>query len=369
MKVCIIALRSYQLFNRKIADPSGGAEMQLYLLAKELQKSDKLDVNFIVADYGQQDIEVFEKIRLWKSFSFKQNMISQIFCFFRVFSKVKADVYIQRTLTIFSGMIAIYCRIIGKKFVYMVAHDGETDNSLPIFNNRLNRILINLLFRQASLVIVQNNYELDNLNKKYKGIKIKILKKGLEIIPRVQDKEPRFDCIWVGRCEKWKNPRIYIELAERNPNTKFLMICFPSENDPDYYNELIIKGSKFSNLTFIDYVQNDQIYSYLRDSRIFCFTSELEGDWPMVVLEACASGLPVISYKLNYGLLIDEYHGGIFCNGSIDEMTRQIQKLSGNFELLSSMSKNAIKFVSENHDIKERANQFKSIIMPFSKHE
>ena len=117
MKICIIALRSYPLFNKKITDPSGGAEMQLYLLAKELQKSELFDINFIVADYGQNSIEEYEKIKLWKSFNFNQNLISQIFCFFRIFSKVNADVYIQRTLTVFSGLIAIYCRIIRKKFV------------------------------------------------------------------------------------------------------------------------------------------------------------------------------------------------------------------------------------------------------------
>lgn len=341
--------------------------MQLYLLAKELQKSDLLNLNFIVADYGQNAIEDYEKIKLWKSFSFKQNLISQIFCFFRVFSKVKADVYIQRTLTIFSGLIAIYCKIIKKKFIYMVAHDGETDNSLPIFTRKLNRILINLLFKHASLVIVQNNYELENLRKKYPKLKIEVLKKGLKIKEPVQNNVPVFDCIWVGRCEKWKNPQIYIELAEKNPSVKFLMIIFPSENDPEYYNDLIRKGSRLSNLTFLDYMQNDQIYEHLTKSRIFCFTSELEGDWPMVVLEACAAGLPVVSYKLNYSLLIDEYHGGIFCNGSFDEMNNQISKLPGNFELLTSMSKNAIKFVSENHDIKERADQFKNILMQFSK--
>lgn len=367
MKICIIALRSYQLFNKKIADPSGGAEMQLYLLAKELQKSDLLDINFIVADYGQSAIEEYEKIKLWKSFNFNQNLIHQIFCFFRIFSKVNADVYIQRTLTVFSGLIAIYCRIIRKKFVYMVAHDGETDNSLPVYNFWFNRILINLLFNQASLVIVQNNYELNNLKNKYPGLKIELLKKGLEIKELNHNKEPIYDCIWVGRCEKWKNPRIYVELAERNPSLKFIMILFPYENEPQFYDEMIRKSTHIANLTLMDYMQNDQIYELLSESRIFCFTSELEGDWPMVVLEACASGLAVVSYKLNYDLLIDDYHGGIFCHGNVDEMNDEIAKLPGNLELLSSMSKNAFKFVSENHDIKGRAEQCKNILMQFSK--
>jgi glycosyltransferase involved in cell wall biosynthesis len=367
MKICIIALRAYQLFNKNISSPSGGAEMQLYLLARELQKSGFSDIHFIVADYGQQKVEEYNQIRLWKSFRFDQNLFSRMFRFFSIFRKVNADVHIQRTLTVFSGIIALFCRLTGKKFIYMVAHDGETDQTLDIFKNKFNRIFIRLLFRHASLVIVQNQYEQENLKKKYPGIKTEILKKGIEIQYHEQHNEPLFDCIWIGRCEKWKNPHMFIELAEKNPTLKFLMILFPAETEQELYDSMISKGAQLRNLTMHAYISPSQINDFLLKSSVFCFTSELEGDWPMVVLEACRCSLPVISYKLNYGLLIDEYKGGVFCNGSIDEMSEQIGKLSRNIELLSSMSKNAFKFVSENHDIKEQADQFKKIIMQFSK--
>jgi len=124
MKICFIAPKAYQLFNSKIKSTFGGAEVQLSILAKEIAKDKKFDVNFMVADFGQEKVELCDNVKVWKSINFKDNIFKQIYNFFKVFRKINADIYIQRTLTPQSGAISLYCMLKRKKFIYMVAHDN-----------------------------------------------------------------------------------------------------------------------------------------------------------------------------------------------------------------------------------------------------
>ena len=110
-KICFIGLKAYQLFNPKIKSTFGGAEVQLSLLAKEFAKNKNLNIHFMVADYGQKDIETYGGVKVWKSLNFKDKTLKQIKDFFRIFKKINADIYIQRTLSPYSGIIALYCKL------------------------------------------------------------------------------------------------------------------------------------------------------------------------------------------------------------------------------------------------------------------
>ena len=71
----------------------------------------------------------------------------------------------------------------------------------------------------------------------------------------------------------------------------------------------------------------------------------------MVVLEAAAVGVPVLSLKINYDDLIDTYHGGIFCESDFIRMNENLKLLVSDENLNREMSKNAKQYVMENHDI------------------
>jgi glycosyltransferase involved in cell wall biosynthesis len=361
MKICFIAPKAYQLFNPKIKSTFGGAEVQLSLLAKELAKDQKLDINFMVADYGQKSKELINNVKIWKSLNFKKNILSQVFSFFKIFNKINADIYIQRTLTPQSGIIALYCKLKRKKFVYMVAHDRETDETHELYNDFIKSFLAKLTFKLASKIIVQNEYELINLKKRYPKKKISILKKGLKINDFKKNKM-RYDAIWVGRCEIWKNPEIFLEMAKAFPKNKFLMICPKATNKEEYFKEILKKASNLKNLNFIEFIENNKITELLYQSKVFIFTSNQEGDWPMTILEATSCCVPVISSKLNYDYLIDKYNGGIYCNNNFNKLKESFKDLILNNKKLKEYSKNAYKYAKDYHNIKVNAKKFKEII-------
>ena len=61
IKVCFVCPKAYPLFNPSICKLFGGAELDLYLLACELTKDENYEVSCIVADYGQEKIEIIDK--------------------------------------------------------------------------------------------------------------------------------------------------------------------------------------------------------------------------------------------------------------------------------------------------------------------
>ena len=86
-------------------------------------------------------------------------------------------------------------------------------------------------------------------------------------------------------------------------------------------------------------------------------TSDIEGDWPLTVIEAAAYGVPVISLNFNYGELIDKYKAGFYCEGDLNKMNFFFQKLMNDNDLLKETSNKALKYVKENHNIKANALQ------------
>lgn len=363
IKICFIAPKAYPIFNPKINSTFGGAEVQLYLLATEIAKKDNYDVHFIVADYGQQYKEKIYNVNIWKSLDFKTNIIKQSYKFFQIFNKINADIYIQRTLTIQSSMIALYCKLRKKKFVYMVAHDRETDNTHELYKNKIKKIFANLVFKYAHKIIAQNEYQKSYLmKKKIDKNKLYLLKKGVDFRKIYNETKQIYDAIWVGRCEKWKQPEIFLELAKKNPNQKFIMICPQATNKKEYFKKIKNEVKDIKNMKFIDFIKNDKIYKKLSESKIFVFTSEKEGDWPMVVLEACASKLPILSYGLNYTYLIDQYKGGFVCKNDFNLLDKKFIEMINNINILEKMGNNAYEYVKKYHNIKTNINKFLEII-------
>lgn len=71
----------------------------------------------------------------------------------------------------------------------------------------------------------------------------------------------------------------------------------------------------------------------------------------MTVLEATATGLPVLSYKLNYGELIDKYMSGFYSNCNFMLLNNNLYKLLNNTKYLKRSSEYARNYAHTIHNI------------------
>ena len=213
------------------------------------------------------------------------------------------------------------------------------------------------------MVLVQNDYEYNKLKNNYKIKNLIILKKGIDFSVLKESGCKEIDCIWIGRCEEWKKPELFLNLAKKFKNHKFLMICPPATGKMSHFNQIKDKAEKIDNLKFLSKVNNQEVYKYLSISRVFCLTSEKEGDWPMTVLEASANRLPILSMFIDHGgILSNQASCGFYADKSFEKLSYGLEKLLLDDSFYEQNKKNIFEYVCKYHDIKKNSLELYSTL-------
>lgn len=347
MKICFVQHRAYELFRPEVQTQYGGAEVQMYLHAKELAKHKNLSVYFIVADYGQAKKERIDGVQVWASSSFKDSTWKQALDFFRVFSAVKADVYVQMTLTRFSFLMALLCRLRRQRFVYLVSHDEDISGKILPANFFIRKLSL-CVFPLSSKVIAQNHYQREALLKQ--GIDAPIIRSSLEgeasALPR------RSYHLWLARAESWKRPDVFIRLAQQFPGEKFLMICPPFvEYDAQAYRHLTELAKAQPNLEFrSSYAAFSELDGLFAEAKTFVNTSLHEG-FPTTFLHAAQHGVPILSLAVDPdGLLQTEGIG--FCAQEDEAMlAQQLRSLLQDATLYANTVEHCLRYFNREHRV------------------
>ncbi|QQS26904.1 glycosyltransferase [bacterium] len=131
------------------------------------------------------------------------------------------------------------------------------------------------------------------------------------------------EIIWVGRLEKNdKNPDLFLEIAKKMPQESFCMY-----GDGGYRDELlsIIKERNINNVYIKGFV--DDTKEIYRKAKLLCLTSESEA-MPLVVLEALAAGVPVVSTKVGDVEAVLSSGGGVCVSKSrADSFAKEISRI------------------------------------------
>lgn len=354
MKICFIAPKAYQLFNPEVKSTFGGAEVQLSILAKELAKNKTHDINFIVANYEQPDKEKIDNVTIWKALNFQKPFIFQAINILFILNKIKADVYIQRTLTKYSWLIGLLAKIKNKKFVYMVAHDSETDGSHRIQRTAWGRLLTYLNFKLASKIIIQNEYQKNSLwTKSY------ILNSSFDIIKKKNTIKSTI--LWVGRSEEWKRPELFLQLSKVFPLEKFIIICPPATENKKLANKIEEIAKSIPNLTFEKFVPFNKINDYFEEAKVFINTSTKEG-FPNTFLQAMVAQTPIISLKVNPNNFLEIANCGFHCNDHFPTMIEKLTILLSDKHLYHQKSVSGFEYIKKNHDVKNNTEKLLNII-------
>lgn len=356
MKIAIIFPKdSSAIFDPHSTETFGGATVQMFLLAKELSNYINLDISSFVVEFGRKNGEIVNGLKIYNMFHINDILPMKILKFHRLIQKIKPDIIIQHGLTIFSCLLAVYCKIFGIKFVYMFAHDVEADGYYQ--TSRKKAHLIPLLIKYANVIIVQNIYQYNKINRLY-GRKTNILYNGFPIVKNYTDNKKHI--LWVARCDVWKKPEKFIKLASLNSQYKFIMVCNEGK-DLDYFNHIQKLASGVKNLDFLSHVPTEKLNEIFKNSLIFVNTSDDEG-FPQVFIQATMNKVPIVSLNVNPDNFITKYECGIFCEGDEVFMSESIQCLLNNSKRYDRISTNAYNYAKENHDIVKNVEKLIKII-------
>ncbi len=360
-KVCFIAPKAYPLFNPDVKKVFGGAEVDLYFLATELAKDQNFDVSFITADYGQQDIETIENVRIIKSLNFNKNSLSGAARIWRAMHAADSHIYFQEAVSWGTFLVAMFCNSHKRTFVYRTANQGESDGTF-LRGQRLLRKAFSWSLHKAGAVIVQNEIDKENMHNSI-GIDSAVIPNGQPLLE--SERRKRDTILWVGRSTHLKRPELFIKLAENFPEEKFTMICRQATGDQNY-KALLAQAEEIDNLQFIKAVPFAMVNGYFQQAKVFVNTSDSEG-FPNTFIQACNCATPILSLNVNPDDFINRHNCGISCSGDWRQMVDALRDMLQEDRYME-MGENAKKYARQRHDLKKIIEQYKQLFRELVQH-
>lgn len=336
---------SEALFNVECSRTFGGASVQLYNIAKELYSYDTIKVISLIPHYKSIKFDDSKFFHFHYLYNEKDAIIVKMIKMVIFLISYKPDFLIQRGLTYESCLLALLCRILHVKMVFMFAHDVEVKGLKQ--KDRKPVRLIKLLLHNSYKIITQNQYQKEMLLKEY-GKDSTIIYSGYQINKAEFKKKDKI-VLWVARCERWKQPEKFIELAMKNQSIPFIMICSKG-NENEYYQYIKRYAAQAKNIEFIDFVPYNDILKYFKKSFIFINTSLYEG-FPQTFIQSLICAVPIISLIVDPENFIKKNNCGIVCDGDFMEMNSALLKMLKNTSYYKKISENALKYAIQNHNI------------------
>jgi glycosyltransferase involved in cell wall biosynthesis len=296
--VCFVAPRAWPVFSR---DPRiqvvGGAEVQQSILAR-LFAAHGYPVSMVCLDYGQPDRSRIDGVTVHKAFAPHAGVPMLRFVHPRLTSMwgalraADADIYCCRTSSNWLWLVTEFCRRHGKRSVYAGASDKDF---VPDVGGQLRYARDRWLFRRGlaavDRIVAQNEAQRASCRRTY-GREAIVIPSCYEL-PQTQS-ALRDRVLWVGMLHENKRPELFLQLAERLPHRRFVVIGGPRQGGAAFFERIRAQASRLPNVELTGFLPLAQVEPWFDRARVLVNTSLYEG-MPNTFLQAWARGVPTVA--------------------------------------------------------------------------
>lgn len=351
----------------------GGGELQIALLAKALAQKGH-DVVIVDPD-ASESFETDEGIRLINVPDWNKGLRGvrlfkyRIPSLKKILTEQKADYYYVRMRSYMHLVPYLVSKKLKSKFIVAIACDldilsfwkkfkYEYEPKFNLFQFLMlsvpNDLVFNHLLRKADYITIQHTGQMirgDTAKSKtlvYPNIF------NLDGLPPVGSLPDEYFA-YVGNLTVLKGSANLLELVKKLDKTnKIVIVGKPKDRQSEkVYEEL----AKFSNVILKGSVGHRQAIEIIANAKALINTSNYEG-FPNIFLEAWATGVPVISLKVNPGNVIKRHGLGIYCAADLEKMKTSIES-----NATSSLDRGKMRsYVTEHHNFRTAAERFLTLI-------
>ena len=210
-----------------------------------------------------------------------------------------------------------------KPLVKLLAHSLDSTTPHPIAVSQAVADQWQPLLKKAQIQVIHNGIPYDEFLASYPDAKREL---GLP--------EDQVIVGMIGRINPWKGQLFFLEIAERiaahNPNTHFVFVGDPFPGYEPILEELrqSIKNKKMEDrVTYLGF--REDIPRIMNALDIFVLPSTLPDPFPTVILEAMASGKPVVATYPGGSaeMVVDGKTGFLIPGGNVDLGAKVLKKL------------------------------------------
>jgi hypothetical protein len=346
MKFCFLSSYAHLALDPSADRVSGGAELQVALLARELVRRGH-EVVIIGGDCGQRDGLVFEGVRTRNGGRFQTGgLLDTLRAVPRVVSLLRDE---RPDFVLILGWTTwLYLlhrvRVPGSRLVFICGLDTEVNGEFRR-ENPLRGAFFEAGVRGADRRFAMSDYQGAQFARQ--GLSCGLYRNL--ILPRRSERptEKAIDLLWVARCQPIKQPHLFLDLVTRMPAAKCRMIC-PRE-DVALWETVAARAKGLANLEFIERVPYHEIQAHYDAARIFVNTSSFEG-WPNSFIQAGLGAAALLSLAVNPDDLFERFSPGRFADGDFEALVKGATELLGSPEALRDAQAGCARFVAELHD-------------------
>lgn len=358
--VCFVHADAIDIFRGENGARFGGAETQIYLMARALADDGTYNVRFAVD--REVDGAAYPGIEFRSARSPIQRGVPILSRFLNhrrataPFDGVSSGVLVQTIAAHSAARYRELCARLGLKYVYRMSCDADIDGSL-FGKDTSGRKAFFAALKSADGVIAQTRAQEERLLAEH-GVTATVVPNIVEL-PRSAP-EPDGGCVlWVGRAAPLKRPWIAIETARVMPQHRFVMVMPPE--DPIFFDSVMGEARRVPNLTVVPGVRYGEMGEYYADAALLIGTSVVEG-FPNVYLQAAAHGKPIVSLDVDPGGMLTEAGAGVYAHGDVDGFREDIDALLTDQGRIRQLGLAAEDFVRQNHSVDAVMPQLTSFI-------
>lgn len=298
--VCFVAPHAWPVFSRdERLQVVGGAEVQQAILAR-LFSAAGYQVSMICLDFGQPERARLDDITVHRLFKTQDGvpvlrfLHPRLTTMWRRLKEVDADIYYYRSVSMWLGVLAAFCRRHGKRLVYAGASDRDF---VPGQGGQMRYARDRWLFRRglqaADAIVAQNQAQVDSCRVTYGREAVHI--PSCYQLPGNAAQAVRRDCVlWVGMMHDNKRPDMFLELARRLPGRRCVMIGGPRQGADACFERVRAAAAALPNVEFKGFLPLAEVERWFDRARVLVNTSAFEG-MPNTFLQAWARGVPTVA--------------------------------------------------------------------------
>jgi glycosyltransferase involved in cell wall biosynthesis len=303
--ICFVAPYAWPVLSRDASIKMvGGAEVQQVVLAR-LFRRNGYRVSMICQDFGQPSRVEVDGIAVHKVFRQDEGLPVLRFLYprlakmWRALREVNADIYYQRSTAYLTGVIAEFCRRHGKRSIYAGASNRDFTRGHQQLRFARDRWLYDYGLARVDRIVVQNTIQQESCREEYHrdAIVIPSCYEPPEGAARAHAAQACDRVLWVGTIHDYKRPELLLDIAERLPQRRFVMIggaAAPDRLRYGYYEAIRDRAARLPNVEFKGFLPLAEVEQWFDRGRILVNTSVYEG-MPNIFLQAWARGIPTIA--------------------------------------------------------------------------
>lgn len=379
VKLCFISPLSYGLYRPESGHVFGGAEVQFFLLAQALAADPSFRVSVLTTVGEEAGRERHGQLMVIKrqgqgrlSGSPVTGWVRRLRACMtygaafldmrRALRDIDADLYLHAGAGAEVGAYALICRLLRRRFVFVVASSADLREPGGNLEGSLGR-LYPLGLRLADAIVCRTQEQQAWLRARF-GREGVLIRTGhpIEAASSIEQSTGLSGRIlWVGRGHPLKQPALFLDLAARLPHERFEMVIMRDEAHADLMDAVRQRASALANLALHEDVPWADVGRFFRGAKLLVNSSTYEG-FPNTFVQAALQGIPILSWTVDPDEVLQRHGIGVCADGSFDRLVQQAGQLCADESRRTTLGRQALEYGRRYHDLAQSAAAFKDLV-------